>query len=92
MTALSLFIVCIIVSHHVLSNESILLWYISVIVEALLFVYSYFHYYWIIIRYLCMFDVFKPTLTGFIGTLSPIELGLFESTDIGFIFILFSNL
>lgn len=39
-----------------------------------------------------MFDVFKPTLTGFIGTLSPIELGLFESTDIGFIFILFSNL
>ena len=82
MTALSLFILCIIVSHHVLSNESILLWYISVIVEALLFVYSYFHYYWIIIRYLCMFDVFKPTLTGFIGTLSPIELGLFESTDI----------
>lgn len=85
MTALSLFILCIIVSHHVLSNESILLWYISVIVEALLFVYSYFHYYCIILRYLCMFDVFKPTLTGFIGTLSPIELGLFESTDIGFI-------
>ena len=85
MTAISLLILCIIVSRHVLSNESIVLWYISVIVEALLFIYSYLILRISSYRYLCMFDIFKPTLTGFIGTLSPIELGLFESSDIGLI-------
>lgn len=40
-------------------------------------------YYNISSRYLCIFDYFKPTLTGFIGDLSLIELGLFETSDIG---------
>ena len=40
MTAVSLTMLCIIVSVHVLHHESLTLWYISAIVEALLFVYS----------------------------------------------------
>ena len=40
MTAVSLVVLCIIVSIHVLHHESLTLWYISAIVEALLFVYS----------------------------------------------------
>ena len=83
MTVLSLFILCIIISYHVIVRESIGLWYCSVIIEAILFVYSYSLELRMIHRYLCMFDVFKPILTGFLGSLSPMELGLFESSDIG---------
>ena len=40
MTGISLTMLCLVVSVHVLHHESLTLWYIAAIVEALLFVYS----------------------------------------------------
>ena len=73
MTAISLFLLCLIVVVHIGQKESLALWYVVIIVEAILFAYSY----------LNMFEMFAPTLhLDIFNNVTDLELGLFYSKDI----------
>ena len=73
MTAISLFLLCLIVVVHIGQKESFALWWVVIIVEAILFVYSY----------LNMFESIAPWLHwGILNNVTDLELGLFYSKDI----------
>ena len=73
MTAISLFLLCLIVVVHIGRKESLALWWVVIIVEAILFVYSY----------LNMFEMFAPSLHWDVfNNVTDLELGLFYSKDI----------
>lgn len=76
MTAVSLFALCLVVIVHVLGRERKGLWYFNVIVEGLLFAYSY----------LNMFDLFTKYIypESFFSSLhiTKVEAGLFVSSNI----------
>ena len=73
MTAISLFLLCLIGVVHIGRKESLALWWVVIIVEAILFVYSY----------LNMFEMFAPSLHWDVfNNVTDLELGLFYSKDI----------
>ena len=73
MTAISLFLLCLIVVVHIGRKESLALWWVVIIVDAILFVYSY----------LNMFEMFAPSLhLDIFSNVTDLELGLFYSKDI----------
>lgn len=76
MTAVSLLALCLVVIVHVLGRERKGLWYVNVIIEGLLFAYSY----------LNMFDLFTKYIypASFFTSLhiTKVEAGLFVSSNI----------
>lgn len=73
MTAISLVLLCLVVVVHIGHKESLALWWVALIVEALLFIYGY----------LNMFTKIAPLLhLEVLKNVSDLELGLFYSKDI----------
>ena len=73
MTAISLFLLSLIVIVHIGCKESLALWWIAVVVEALLFLYGY----------LNMFSMIAPFLHwGIFENVKDLELGLFVTKNI----------
>ena len=81
LTGVSLFFLCFDVAVHILFRESVALWFVTVVVEVILFVYSSLLLSALTPSYLCLFPFFRSKIFVFTD-INPTEFGIFMTNDI----------